>query len=258
MNSSMNSNVNEQDHQFGKIEVQVLHHENEVWMETTSIGRALEYENPLRGVIDIFRKHEQEFLECTKIIPYKNKKDGKTYKQRFYNEEGVMLVGMFSKQPKATQFRKWAVKILKAYRRGGLIPQTEIPPQIPIHLRRYIKNHSKIPTTHFSILTELTNRLVAPLEIDGYTLPENMVPDISEGRMFCKWLRENKGIDTNNLPTYSHEYEDGRIVFAKLYPIEVLPDFIKHFHQIWLPQKAKKYFKNRDPRALEYLPKLLE
>jgi hypothetical protein len=84
-----------------------------------------------------------------------------------------------------------------------------------------------------------------------------MVPDISAGRMFCKWLREEKGIDTDTLTTYRHRYEDGRVVYPKLYPNEVLADFRAYFHKTWLLKKATQYFTERDPNALAYLPKLL-
>ena len=59
------------------------------------------------------------------------------------------------------------------------------------------------------------------------------------------------------LPTYPHHYEDGRIVYAKLYPIDLPPAFIRHFNEVWLPTKAQDYFSQRYPIALEYLPYLL-
>jgi hypothetical protein len=131
------------------------------------------------------------------------------------------------------------------------------PQNLPYHIQRYMANREAIPPTHFSMLNEMIFALIAPLEIAGYTFPEEMVPDISAGKMFCKWLREEKSIDTNLLPTYRHEYGDGRIVYPKLYPNEVLADFRKHFHKVWLPTKAEKYFKERDAKAIQYLPKLL-
>ena len=66
-----------------------------------------------------------------------------------------------------------------------------------------------IPRTHFSVLQELTYGLIAPMEADGYTLPEYLVPDISQARMFSKWLRHQKCIDPSTFPTYLHRYEDG-------------------------------------------------
>jgi len=129
--------------------------------------------------------------------------------------------------------------------------------KIPYHLRRHMANINKIPHTHFSILTELIIKLVAPLEALGYTLPDDMLPDISEGKMFCKYLRDEKGINTDILQTYEQIYEDGRVVYPKLYPIEIYPDFVNHFFDVWLPQKAKAYFTKRDPAALPYLEKHL-
>jgi hypothetical protein len=41
------------------------------------------------------------------------------------------------------------------------------------------------------------------VEADGYTLPESMWPDVSEGRIFARWLREEKGLDTDSMPTYT-------------------------------------------------------
>ena len=133
----------------------------------------------------------------------------------------------------------------------------KVQAHLPYHIQRYMANRSEIPPTHFSMLNEMIFALIAPLETSGYTLPENLVPDISEGLMFCRWLREEKGIDTNALPTYNHTYIDGRIVRAKLYPNAVLADFRAHFHKVWLPTKAVAYFQGKDPKALAYLPKLL-
>lgn len=129
--------------------------------------------------------------------------------------------------------------------------------KLPYHLERYMANRAAIPITHWSMLNEMTFNLIAPLEQEGYHLPEELVPDISEGKMFCKWLRDEKGIDTNKLNTYRHIYADGRIVSAKLYPLSVLEDFRQHFFNVWLPEKAVSYFHFKDPKALPYLSKIV-
>lgn len=132
------------------------------------------------------------------------------------------------------------------------------PAALPFHLRRYMANFSNVPVGHFSVLTEMTITLVAPLEIMGYTLPESMWPDISEGRMFAGWLRREHGIEPSDLPTYRHEFEDGRKpIYARAYPDELLGAFRIHMREVWMPQRATAYFKERDPVALDYLPKLL-
>lgn len=130
-------------------------------------------------------------------------------------------------------------------------------PELPYHLRRYIANQSAVPVGHFSILMEMTTLLIGPMESMGYTLPESMLPDISMGRMFCKWLRDEHGLDTDALPTYWHAYEDGRRIRAKAYPDELLHHFRRHFREDWLPKHAQDYFRSRDSAALAYLPRLL-
>jgi hypothetical protein len=130
-------------------------------------------------------------------------------------------------------------------------------PELPFHLRRYIKNYPNVPSGHFSVLTEVTLVLIAPLELIGYTLPENMWPDISQGRMFAHWLRA-KGIEPNDLPTYFHEFEGiRRPVRAKAYPESLLAEFRAYIRDVWMPTRAMDYFRERDKAALDYLPKLL-
>ncbi|HHS9578906.1 TPA: KilA-N domain-containing protein, partial [Raoultella planticola] len=131
------------------------------------------------------------------------------------------------------------------------------PAELPIHLKRYMTNRGRVPHTHFSMLNELTFNLVAPLEQAGYTLPEKMVPDISEGRVFSQWLRENRGVEPKTFPTYNHEYPDGRTFPVRLYPNEYLADFKQHFNEVWLPQYAPKYFAERDQRALTLIEKIM-
>ena len=61
--------------------------------------------------------------------------------------------------------------------------------------------------------------LIAPLEVLGYALPESLWPDISEGKMFANWLRRKYGIETADLPSYHHKFEDvRRAVFARPTP----------------------------------------
>lgn len=128
---------------------------------------------------------------------------------------------------------------------------------MPVHIERYMQNRAKVPYTHFSMLNELTLNLIAPLEQAGYTLPQALVPDISEGKLFCKWLRDSRGIEPNQFPTYQHAYPDGRVVQAKLYPVELYEDFKRHFNEVWLPKHAPRYFGERDQKALTYVSTLL-
>ena len=130
---------------------------------------------------------------------------------------------------------------------------------MPVHVQRFLKNRSKIPHDHFSMLNEIYLNLFAPLEDYGIIPPDGMMPDISTGRMFSGFLR-SRGIDPNQFPTYEHEFADSsrRAVQARLYPIEYLPDFRIYFNETWLPERAEDYFADRLPQALPILPRILQ
>ena len=132
-------------------------------------------------------------------------------------------------------------------------------PHMPVHVQRFLKNRAKIPHTHFSMLNEIYLSLFATLEDYGIIPPDNMMPDISTGRMFSGFLR-TKGIQPEGFPNYEHEFADStrQPVQARLYPIEYLADFRKYFHEVWLPERAEGYFKQRFPKAVPYLPAVFQ
>lgn len=139
---------------------------------------------------------------------------------------------------------------------SGNIPNTK---RLPYHLQRYLINRAEIPSTHFSIFNEIVYNLIAPLEDKGYELPDKLVPDISQGRMFADWVRKIKGLEPNDFPTYTHTYPDGRsIPNVKLYPNFLLGDFRDHFHNVWLKERAAKYFNEKDKNALPYLQEMVK
>lgn len=150
----------------------------------------------------------------------------------------------------AVQVTEWVFEWMQ----GNIKPQAKMP----YHLKRYLLNRGKIPTGYFSVFNEIVYSLIAPLEDIGYTLPDKLVPDISEAKIFCNWLRKEKGIEPKDFPTYTHEYGDGRnISGVKLYPNEYLADFRAHFNDVWLLQRAQNYFLKKDKSALPYVQKMI-
>lgn len=131
------------------------------------------------------------------------------------------------------------------------------PSGLPDHVRRYLINRSKIPPTHFSMLDQMTLRLLAPLEDHGYILPSELWPDISLGRMFSAWLRE-KGHNPATFPTYQHEFTDGRHpVEARLYPNELMTEFNQRLESWLRDGRARAYFGARDEDAIYPLDRVI-
>ena len=130
-------------------------------------------------------------------------------------------------------------------------------PNLPYHLRRYLANSQRVPYGFFSMLNEVTLSLIGPLEQLGYTLPSQMIPDGSLGKVFSRHLRD-KGYPVDTYPTYTHSYEDGReIEGVRAYPNALLGELRRYFVEVWLKEKSVKYFMKRSPEALPYLGQLL-
>lgn len=131
------------------------------------------------------------------------------------------------------------------------------PAPLPSHITRYINNDHKVPPGYFSILQETTLGLVAPLHNLGFIIPNGWVPDISVGKSFCKWLRDEKSVDTESLTKYLHEYQDSRgTQLANLYPDEYLAECRIWFKTVWLPNNGANYFKKKDPNCMQFFDKL--
>ncbi|WP_454122708.1 KilA-N domain-containing protein [Kosakonia sp. Marseille-Q7440] len=137
---------------------------------------------------------------------------------------------------------------------SGAKPQQS---SMPYHLKRYMINREKIPPTHFSMLDQMTLKLLAPLESRGYVLPQKMMPDISLGRFFSGILR-NKGYDPDSFPTYIHEFNDGRRppVEARLYPNEMMTMFNYEINN-WIKDKSLSYFTGKDNTAIPHLNQII-
>jgi hypothetical protein len=159
-------------------------------------------------------------------------------------------IGQWLSPEFAVQVSEWVVNWMS----GKGSPAT--PAALPYHIQRHMDNSASVPAGYFSILQEMTLTLIAPLEQAGYSATNKIVPDISQGRMFCKYLRDNHGIDTDSLPQYMHRYPDGRVVPAKLYPESILGDFRKFLREVWFQTRAESYFREKAPDALPYLDRI--
>lgn len=128
---------------------------------------------------------------------------------------------------------------------------------LPYHIQRYLINRERIPPTHFSMLDQMTLKLLAPLETRGYIIPQKLMPDISLGKMFSQWLRNN-GYNPDSFPTYEHVFNDGvrYPVKARLYPNELLTSFNLEVNR-WIRNNALKYFGERDKNAVLPLEQII-
>lgn len=131
--------------------------------------------------------------------------------------------------------------------------------KFPYHIRRYMINRHKIPTTHFSMLDQMTYKLLGALETKGYIIPIKLMPDIALGRMFSKFLR-GIGKNPDSFPTYTHVFDDGKRppVQARLYPNALMTSCNNKIESWLIEGKALKYFKEKDKKSIKYVEQVLK
>lgn len=178
------------------------------------------------------------------------------------NESGLYAIIIRSNKPTARKFRKWITsEVLPQIRKTGAY---SIPGRtIPVFVKRFNDNWDRVDHGYFSVISELVIRFYGRLEQVGYILPDRSVkgielrPDVSVGRMFAKWLRDNHSEKAEKFKMYLHKLPDNVNVEARQYENNVWPEFVDFVENIWIRKQAPKYLKERDPKALEYLPKLI-
>lgn len=226
-----------------------------IWFLASDVCKALEISNASDAVS---RLDEDEKL--TSVLPI----SGQNRSVNLINESGLYALIFKSRKASAQQFRKWVTKdVIPSIRKKGFYGKIDRT-QVPNFYLRYQENFHKIDRNYFSVISELFVTLNAELEKVGYQIPNKgedgkmIMPDISVGLMFSKYLQKTKSEHFGTHKMYQHSFPDGRPdVEAKMYPIEALPTFRKFVYEVWIPENATKYFKERDPIALDFLPKLL-
>lgn len=142
---------------FNGLPLFAISHDEDLWLTGEDIGRALEYSDPRKGIKTLYERNTEELDRYSTVlklpVTYGDaastegdadaeegpcgvnlRPDGGSVASestpaastrmrpvRVFSEEGVMVLTMLSSQPKAGEFRAWAVGVLKAYRHGNLV-----------------------------------------------------------------------------------------------------------------------------------------
>ena len=243
----------EEEQQFN--EIMTVDIDGVIWFVAPDVCNTLGLSNPTEALkaLDDDEKLTSELL-----------RSGQMRKVNLINESGLYTLIFKSRKPSALQFRKWVTKeVIPSIRQKGFYGKIDRT-QLPNFYLRYKENVHRIDRNYFSVISELFVTLNAELEKVGYQIPDKgitgqgMYPDISVGIMFANYLKRTDSPFNGTHKFYSHSFSDNRDdVQAKMYPIDALPTFRRFIFEKWIPENAQKYFKERDPLALDYLPKLL-
>ncbi len=227
--------------------------EGEAWFVASEVCKLLDIKNVSDAVS---RLDDDEKL--TSVIPI----SGQKRSVNLINESGLYALIFRSKKPEAKRFRKWVTKeVIPSIRKTGSYGINRL--ESPNFVVRFNDNWDRTDKGYFSVISELFIRLYGRFEAIGYTIPnkafdgKEIRPDVSVGRLFSSYLTDNYPEYAESYNMYSHLFPSGMTFDARQYKNEVLPIFIKFVDEEWIPKNAHKYFKRRDPVALDFLPKLL-
>jgi len=174
------------------------------------------------------------------------------------NESGLYSLILTSRKPEAKRFKRWVTsEVLPTIRKTG-----GYGARVPAFIKRFNANWDRVDNGYFSVINELVIRLWGRLEQAGHVMADKtssgteLRPDVSVGRGFSEWLKENHPTVCNSFTYYLHSTPQCN-VDARQYPWTMLPLFLEYVDEVWIPEQAESYFNTRDPAALPYLQKLL-
>jgi len=226
--------------------------DGEVWFVASDVCMVLGYKKPNNAI----RTHCKEKGTLKQGIPTK----GGRQEVVLINEPNVYRLILKSRLPKAELFEEWLLgEVLPAIRKTGGYGQA----RTPIFVRRFNDNWNRVSKGHFSVISELFVRLYGKFEQAGYSIPDKAFdgreirPDVSVGRGFSNYLKRKHPDIATNFSYYRHVFPNKFECDARQYPNSILHLFIEYVEDEWIPQKAEIYFRDRDTKALEYIPKLL-
>jgi hypothetical protein len=227
--------------------------DGEIWFIAKEVCDLLEIKNASDAVSRLDDDEKQ-----TSVLPI----SGQNRNVNIISESGLYALVFRSKKPSAKKFRKWVTKeVIPAIRKTGSYGINRL--ETPNFIVRFNDNWDRTDKGHFSVISELFIRLYGRFEKLGYKIPnkafdgKEIRPDVSVGRIFAKYLRDNHPEFANDYKMYSHLFPNGLEFDARQYKNDLLPLFIKFVDEEWIPNNAQAYFKPRDPIALDYLPKLI-
>lgn len=126
---------------------------------------------------------------------------------------------------------------------------------------KQFRQDNPVPEGYYSIFEETIN-LVAEFEALDCIIPDSAIPDISIGKHWATYLRDEHNIEPNKIcTTYPHtypgKYDKRGTQWANAYPEEMLPLFRQWFRSTYRPVKLPAYIKRQHKGLLPVVGQLL-
>lgn len=140
--------------QFREKPLEMLFLDDRHCFTAETIGTALEYSEPAIRIAEILRRNKEEFEEGIDYLITQFALSGQRREMLVFFQTGVNLLGMFSKQPLAKEFRRWAKQVLAAVQQAA-------PPPGPEEFR---EQYLSLAREHITLQSRYISRLEGELE----------------------------------------------------------------------------------------------
>ena len=111
------------------------------------------------GITNDFLAHLESVLKISRTELVQSISGGDPRLQGTWVHPQVAInLGQWVSPAFAVQVSQWVYDWM-----SGKAPAS-VADTVPYHLRRYVANHQNVPIGHFSVLTEMTQLLIAPME----------------------------------------------------------------------------------------------
>ena len=224
---------------YKKHQVRTVIIDGDIWFVAQDVCNILEIKNPTDALSNLSDKMKMTLEGKESILGITE--DPNTVRILLLSEPGLYKLVFKSRKPEAEKFSDWVVsEILPSIRKTGSYGITR---QLSPMMMRFELNAKQNSTLgYWSMLNKMVELFALPLEFHNVILPDNMIPDISTGMLFNKYLKE-KGYEPEKIcKTYDHTYPDGRVIKGvKQYPDHLYALFTEWFQQDWLKNRCAKY-----------------
>ena len=237
---------------YKNIKVRTVIIDGDIWFVAKDVCDILDIKNPTDALTNISDKMKMTLEGKESILGITE--DANTVRILLISEPGMYKLVFRSRKPEAEKFSDWVVsEVLPTIRKTWSYGTTK---QLSPMMMRFSLNAKQNSTLGYrSMLNKMVELFALPLEHNWFELPENIIPDISTGILFNKYLKENWYIPKDICKTYTHIYPDGRHIHGvKQYPDSLYPLFTQRFQKEWLAHRCVTYIiKRTDEFVLPYL-----
>lgn len=245
-----NKSVTLFDYKNTKIRTVII--DGDVWFVAKDICDILEIKNSRDAVSNLSEKMKMTLVWKESLVALTD--DPNITQISLISEPWMYKLVFKSRKPEAEKFSDWVVgEVLPTIRKTWSYGTTKS--LSPMMMRFSLNSKQNSTLWYWSMLNKMVELFALPLEHNWFELPDTIIPDISTGILFSKYIKTRWYEPAKICKTYIHIYPDGRkIHWVRQYPDSLYPLFTEWFQKEWLQKKCAKYIIDRtDEYVLPYL-----